>query len=115
MKIIFPLVFVLNSLSLFAQTDSVKLKFDLSVRYRLERWEGMNAKNYGDDSPGAIGRLDDKILYQRFIAGFTWIPAPPVTVSLHLQDSRAFGWSLRDKKNPMCLRSGNRVPTNLII
>jgi len=35
----------------------------------------MNAKNYGDDGPNAIGSLHDKMLLQRFIAGFIYHPA----------------------------------------
>jgi hypothetical protein len=84
----------------FAQNDSVKVKFDLSVRYRFEKWNGMNAKNYGDHSPDAIGKLNDKILYQRIITGVTWKPRPKLVLSAHLQDSRAFGWSLRNSQYP---------------
>lgn len=32
--------------SLSAQNDGVSLNFDLSVLYRFELWNGMNAKNY---------------------------------------------------------------------
>ncbi len=44
----------------FALNDSLKVSFDAEIRYRFEAWEGMNAKNYGDDSPTAIGSLHDK-------------------------------------------------------
>lgn len=83
-----------------SQNDSTKIKFDLSVRYRLEIWDGMNAKNYGDKSPDTIGKLNDKILYQRIISGITLEPTKKITIAAHLQDSRAFGWSLRNSKYP---------------
>ena len=101
MRKVFIIILLFTGLSaLEAQTDSVKLKFDLSVRYRFESWNGMNAKNYGDDSPTAIGKLNDKILYQRVITGFTLLPSKKLTIALHLQDSRAFGWSLRNSQYP---------------
>jgi hypothetical protein len=85
---------------LFAQTDSSKIELDLSLRERFESWDGMNAKNYGDDGPHAIGSLHDQMLLQRVIAGFVYHPAPVVDIAAHLQDSRAFGWSLRDSEYP---------------
>ncbi len=93
-------IFILNVFILFPQTDSVKIEYDLSIRYRFELWDGMNAKNYGDDSEDAIGKLNDKILYQRVITGLTYYPLRTLTVGLHLQDSRAFGWSIRQKEYP---------------
>ncbi|NSW95060.1 MAG: alginate export family protein [Bacteroidales bacterium] len=59
----------------------------------------MNAKNYGDDSPEAIGRLNDKILLQRIIPGITY-KNKNLTAAFHLQDSRAFGWSLQNSQYP---------------
>jgi len=82
-----------------AQDSNGKLSFDLSVRYRFEVWNGMNAKNYGDDSPGAVGSLHDKILFQRIIPGVTY-KNKNLTAAFHLQDSRAFGWSLRNSIYP---------------
>lgn len=82
-----------------AQNNGGQLKFDLSVRYRFELWNGMNAKNYGDDSPDAIGSLNDKILLQRIIPGITY-KNKNFTAAFHLQDSRAFGWSLRNNIYP---------------
>ncbi len=79
---------------------TAKIKFDLSVRYRFELWNGMNAKNYGDDSPSAIGKLNDKILYQRVITGLTFNPSKKLTIAFHMQDARAFGWSLRNSQIP---------------
>ncbi|NLJ08096.1 MAG: alginate export family protein [Sphingobacteriales bacterium] len=84
----------------YGQKDSIKVKFDLSVRYRFELWDGMNAKNYGDNSINAIGKLDDKLLYQRIIPGVTVDFTKKITAAAHLQDSRAFGWSLRNSEYP---------------
>ena len=52
------------SVKLFAQKDSSKIEFDASIRERFELWDGMNSKNYEDDSFEAIGSLHDKTLYQ---------------------------------------------------
>ena len=96
-----------------AQPDSIKIKFDLSVRYRFEMWNGMNSRKYGDDSPGAIGNLNDKSLYQRVITGLALKPSKKIAIGLHLQDSRAFGWSLSDNKYPDLFRirrSGTLAP-----
>ena len=99
-KIYLPvLIFFLINKFISAQDDTGRLKFDFSVRYRFELWNGMNAKNYGDDSPEAIGSLNDKILMQRIIPGITYNNGK-VTASFHIQDSRAFGWSLRQSKYP---------------
>lgn len=83
-----------------AQPDSTKIKFDASVRYRFETWNGMNAKNYGNDGIEGIGNLNDNILYQRIIVGLTYQPTAKLTLAAHLQDSRAFGWSLRNSEYP---------------
>lgn len=86
--------------------------FDGSLRWRLEQYDGYNAKSYGDDShPAAssgggasttttIGESDDTVLMQRIIAGFTYKPTSDVTLRAHMQDSRAFGWSLRNSQYP---------------
>lgn len=92
------ILFLFFNLILSGQ-DTHKFKFDLSVRYRFELWNGMNAKNYGDDRPEAIGSLNDKILLQRIIPGFTY-SGEKITAGLHVQDSRAFGWSLRESRHP---------------
>lgn len=86
--------------TIFAQENPSKIKFDASIRERFELWDGMNEKNYGDNSPDAIGSLHDKILYQRVIAGFVFRPVTSIDIAAHLQDSRAFGWSLRNSKYP---------------
>ncbi len=86
---------------LFAQNDYSKVDFDINIRERFELLNGINAKNYGDDSsPTAIGSLNDKMLLQRIIAGFVFHPESSIYISVHLQDSRAFGWSLRNAKYP---------------
>jgi len=99
-KAITIIILLIGLLKVNAQSDSSKIKFDLSVRYRFELWNGMNAKNYGDDSPTGVGKLNDKILYQRVITGLTFKPTNKLTIAFHLQDSRAFGWSLRNSLYP---------------
>jgi len=86
--------------STLGQEKLKTIELNLSIRERLELWDGMNAKNYGDDSPSAIGSLHDKTLYQRIIAGFVLHPATSIDIVAHIQDSRAFGWSLRNDKYP---------------
>ena len=95
-------------LQLIAQERGSGFTPDLSVRYRFERWNGMNARNYGDVSEGAIGDLDDSILFQRIIVGFVWEPFRDVTLSLHMQDSRAFGWSLSESRYPELFRISDK-------
>jgi len=100
-KFITIFIFLLSiSTPLFAQRDSSKINFEFELRERFESWNGMNKKNYGDDSPDAIGSLNDKILFQRVIAGFVLHPTPNLDFSAHIQDSRAFGWSLRNSEYP---------------
>lgn len=99
-KVIVAVYILLFSLKLIAQTDTVQIKFDLSVRYRFENWDGMNAKNYGDASLSAIGNLNDNILYQRVIAGLTYKPSQKISMAFHIQDARAFGWSLQNSEYP---------------
>ena len=92
---IFILLFLTFS-HLFAQNDLIVFAFNASLRERFEAWNGMNAKNYGD--PNGVGKLNDNILFQRVILGFNYFPNKKITISAHLQDSRAFGWSLRNAK-----------------
>lgn len=91
-----------------AQNHFSTIKFDFSARYRFEAWNGMNAKNYGDKSPDGLGNLNDNLVYQRIIAGFTWNPNSSITVSGHMQDSRAYGWSLRNSLQPEVFRTGEK-------
>jgi hypothetical protein len=80
------------------------LVFDLTVRYRFELWDGFNSKNYGDDGPDAIGKLNDKFLLQRIIPGLIYNKGK-ISAAFHMQDSRAFGWSLSEKNYPDLYRS----------
>ncbi|MFN3270878.1 MAG: alginate export family protein, partial [Candidatus Kapaibacteriota bacterium] len=72
--------------------------FDLTplgnVRYRFEFWDGMNQKNFGYSGENAIGKLNDKIIFQRIIAGFRFASSTNFVFVVSLQDSRAFGSSL---------------------
>ena len=95
---LFSFLFLLGQVVL-CQSDLTGFKFDLSVRYRFESWNGMNAKNYGDDSQEAIGSLKDKMLLQRIVPGLTYT-SQKFTAAFHIQDSRAFGWSLQERKYP---------------
>ncbi len=99
-KAITIILLLIGCTTVNGQSDRSKIKFDLSARYRFELWNGMNSKNYGDDSPTAIGKLNDKILYQRVITGLTFTPSDKLTIAFHMQDSRAFGWSLRNSFYP---------------
>lgn len=63
-----------------------------TARYRLELWNGMNQKNFGN--PEYIGKLNDKLLLQRIIIGANAKLNPKITLSFAIQDSRIFGWSL---------------------
>ncbi len=111
-KTIFAIMILLFYYSqiIFARSDSTKLFFDLIVRYRFEAWNGMNAKNYGDNSPDAIGSLDDKLIYQRIIAGLRYKPTNVLTISAHLYDARAFGWSLSNNKYPDLFKIKDNAP-----
>lgn len=86
------------STSTFGQGEKVMISLDGNIRYRFEQWENMNAKSYGENP--AIGHPDDYILLQRIIAGTTITYKDRITLSCHVQDSRAFGWSLRNALEP---------------
>ncbi len=81
-----------------AGEDSARFVADFEMRHRLESWNGMNAVNYGN--PDRMGDLKDLLVLQRVITGFVWYPKENFEVSAHLQDSRAFGWSLQHRKEP---------------
>ena len=92
--------------------------FDGDLRWRLEQYNGYNAKSYGDasnpakstggaDTTKTIGESDDTVLMQRVIAGFTYKPTSDVTLRAHMQDSRAFGWSLRNSQYPTAFVEGS--------
>lgn len=63
-----------------------------SARYRLEFWNGMNQKNFGN--PSYVGKLDDKTLLQRLILGANAKLYSNLSLSFAIQDSRILGWSL---------------------
>ncbi|MCX6165254.1 MAG: alginate export family protein [Ignavibacteriae bacterium] len=92
--------------------DSIKFQLDGNVRYRYEKWTGMNMLNYGDDSPNSIGNLNDNILLQRIILGFNYKPQKNINISFHIQDSRAFGWSLRNSVLPDAFKIKKSGTTN---
>ncbi|MBL7111967.1 MAG: alginate export family protein [Bacteroidales bacterium] len=79
-------------------SSGFKCTFDGSLRYRFEKWDNMNTLYYGKNP--AIGNPDDFILLQRIIAGSTIRFNEKLNFSLHIQDSRAFGWSLSHWKEP---------------
>ncbi|ROL57257.1 hypothetical protein D9V84_04495 [Bacteroidetes/Chlorobi group bacterium Naka2016] len=90
LRILFFAVIMLLNLKLYS--------FDLTplgnVRYRFEFWDGMNQKNFGYSGENAIGKLNDKIIFQRIIAGFRFASSTNFVFVVSLQDSRAFGSSL---------------------
>lgn len=97
----FSFVFILATIAnanIFGQKDSAMIFFDANLRERFEAWNGMNAKNYGN--PDGLGSLNDKLLLQRIITGFTFKPNNKINIAAHIQDSRAFGWSLRNSEYP---------------
>jgi hypothetical protein len=84
-------------ISVMAQS-SLSWTLDGNIRYRFERWDNMNTLYYGREPE--LGDPDDNILLQRIIAGTTIRTKNYITISAHLQDSRAFGWSLSNAKAP---------------
>ncbi|MBN1634011.1 MAG: alginate export family protein [Ignavibacteria bacterium] len=102
------LKFILLFILIFAGYESIMsqsknaniFSIDGNIRYRFEKWEGKNALNYGDDSPEALGKINDNILLQRIILGLNYKPKENIELDFHLQDSRAFGWSLRNSLEP---------------
>lgn len=65
------LIFLFLETSAYAvkKNDSTLLQFNFTLRERFELWNGINAKNYGN--PQGYGSLNDKILFQRVVTGFT--------------------------------------------
>ncbi len=113
MRTLTTCLFIMLQLFCIAETDTAKFSFNLSVRQRLEVWNGMNARNYGNEGADAIGNLNDKLLYQRIIAGFTYKPSANLNFTFNMQDSRAFGWSLRNSRYPDLFKikaSGTETP-----
>lgn len=106
--------FCLNNVNNLYSQEKISSKFQIdgNVRYRYEKWDGMNMLNYGDDSPSSVGKLNDNILLQRVIFGFNYKPQKDVAFSFHLQDSRAFGWSLRNSELPDAFKIKKTGTTN---
>lgn len=101
--VIFFLIFVIINFSpVFAVDYDTEIALNLSIRERFEFWDGMNARNFGDYE--GLGGLNDRILLQRIIFGFRYQIHNDVIINLHLQDSRAFGWSLSNNKHPEAFR-----------
>lgn len=97
--------------------DSVShhLEFEADIRERFEIWNGMNMLNYGDGNPSKIGRLNDKILFQRVILGFAYKYNDKILMVVRMQDSRAPGWSLRNALEPDAFRIPKSVSTEYYI
>jgi hypothetical protein len=98
--ILLIIMFVSLSIS-FSQDSSsgcTTLSIDVSARYRFEGFDGYNAGNYGN--PAGIGSLNDKVTYQRIITGLSLERLNSYKFAFYIQDSRAYGWSLRDSKEP---------------
>lgn len=104
MKQLYCIIILMFILKFELQSENSKLFFDANLRYRYESWNGMNAKNYGDDSENGIGKINDDFLLQRLVIGFEYKPSIDITVSAHLQDARAFGWSLRQSQLPYAFK-----------
>ena len=98
--LIFLLINVVNTYADASGSRPQHLTLNLKLRERLELWQGMNALNYGDSRPSAPGELDDRILLQRIIAGFHYQIDRQTDLFFHLQDARAWGWSLRHSIDP---------------
>ncbi len=98
--------FVLACLLLFQSficyslDENSKFSFNFEMRHRFESWSGMNSRNYAYEGENAIGSLNDKILFQRIITGVDYRLNEQLLFSFHIQDSRAFGWSLRHSQYP---------------
>ncbi|ROL59783.1 hypothetical protein D9V86_10260, partial [Bacteroidetes/Chlorobi group bacterium ChocPot_Mid] len=89
-----------------------KLNVDFDIRYRFESWNNMNVKYYGESGKNQIGSVNDDFLLQRIITGFDFKPTEDIEMSLHLQDSRAFGWSLSNNQFPDAFKVGDNKTSN---
>ncbi len=94
------------------EKDSAKFQIDGNIRYRFEKWDGLNALNYGDDSQSGIGKINDNILLQRIILGINYKPKENIEINIHIQDSRAYGWSLRNSEEPDAFKIKKKGSTN---
>jgi hypothetical protein len=90
---LFPIIFC--ALTISPGLISVKAQSSLSwsldgnIRYRFERWDNRNTLYYGREPD--LGDPNDNILLQRIIVGTNITTKNHITISAHLQDSRAFG------------------------
>ena len=76
----------------------------------------MNAKNYGDDSQSAIGKLNDKILYQRVITGLTLKPSEKINHRISYAGFTCFRLVVKEQSSiRISLKFVSRVPKHLII
>jgi len=92
------LMYILTTPLISADISSLFL--DFLIRERFESWNGMNAKNYGDNRDNSIGEIKDNFLLQKIVAGVKYKITGNILLSAHIQDSRAFGWSLRQSEYP---------------
>ena len=97
-QILFYVFFICPDFSSAQTSSSLQCFFDGNIRYRFEKWHNMNARGYG--SQLQMGNPNDNILLQRIVAGTTLRINNRIRFSAHLQDSRVFGWSLSNSKEP---------------
>ncbi len=97
-NILFYAIFICPDFILAQCSSALQCSFDGSIRHRFEKWHNINAREYG--SQPVVGNPNDNILLQRIIAGTTLRVCNRIRLSVHLQDSRAFGWSLSNTKEP---------------
>ncbi len=80
------------------ESSNLLWTIDGNIRYRFEQWDNANARFYGSEPE--MGNPNESILLQRIVAGTTIRVKNNITFSVHLQDSRAFGWSLCNSREP---------------
>lgn len=105
------LFFMIFTRNISAQEN--KLNFDIDVRQRYESWSNMNIKYYGESSKNQAGSINDDFLLQRVILGFEYKPTDKITISAHIQDARAFEWSLRESQFPDEFKVGDKSKHDL--
>jgi len=69
------------------------IEFDFEYRGRLDSYQGINKKAYGDDE-SLIGDANDNIYVQQIIAGVKYRPNSDYEFKLYMYDSRGFNSSL---------------------
>ncbi|WP_373069581.1 alginate export family protein [Sulfurimonas sp.] len=85
--------------------DSVNdnLEFSFKYRGRIDSYNGINKKAYGNDQ-SLIGDPDDNIYLQQIVSGFKYIPYPDYEFKIHMYDSRGYNSSL--KPNDFIINQG---------